>query len=347
MTIPTGISPQFTIHPHNWPAISESLTEVGHVVLNDIFPAEQLLAYYSYSKNLFRFISNNFYKNKKLTTSDIMTYFGGTSNFYYLNNPHGKKHAHNFMQMLAESGLPDLFHFIFGCETSSIHGPCLRQVNPCLPQKHIGLHADLQINNYLKSLGKSQTAYTVWIPFSNIDSATPGLLLLNQRFRLNTETISPETLEPQDRTLILDKEQRIEPIDITDLYISSQPRSLIDQDQLYKLEEAFQLQLQSLCSKLNNLIYSPHLTAGSVIIFHNDIIHGSYCTPSHSNTRLSADLRFIESIDSETLDLKNEHIYSFRRNAYKICAPEDRAPIHRKIARKLIKEPLYKIKGLT
>ena len=164
-----GISPRFELHQNHFNDIKSALDTTGHVILDNVLDKPLLEKAYAYSQHLFA------QQPDHCSTSSYTAEYAG------------HEHNENFIANLASSNLPDLFYHLFSSsQIAAIQGPALRCVDPNM-DKHIGLHCDVQTRPYLTPETKNAMSYSVWIPFQDIDEATPRLLLFDKQLEVDTD----------------------------------------------------------------------------------------------------------------------------------------------------------------
>jgi len=305
-----GISPRFTFSSKNFEDISKALEAVGHVVIENLFDEESLWQSESYAKMAFEKMQKRFESNDNLEASEIAAYVSGTTSFS--SNPEGRRYCNLFMDMIARSGILDLYSFLLDGNVAAVQGPVLRRIDPNVFLRHIGLHADVQTKNYLDH-EKNQTIYTMWTPLCDIDDHTPGLLLIDRKFQLGSTC-----LKSKDSGMLHKITESGEcchdiVIDINKLHNKNQPRAVLDPKETEFLDKEYQQAMKNLSLSIGDYLYAPKLNKTSVIIFRHDVVHGSFSHPGLITPRLSIDIRFMSDFVKSSECVVDELCYVFRQ----------------------------------
>ena len=311
--LPAGISPRYSCHPDNYAHIALALNTVGHVVIENVFDTTTLHYSKAYTLNFFKKMDAA-YQQEQLSETECQSYFGNTYSF--MPDKEGNECFQLFMDMIGRS-IINLYFYLLKGDVAAIHGPILRRVDPTFPLRCIGLHVDNQkpIIEYTNQAFRCKDAYSMWTPLCDINSNTPGLLLLHRKFRfINT---AHNLLEPGDVNNVhiynTDAENLNEKINVTPLYLFNLPRKELNPNEDLRINTLQQETLDSLIKKLGYDIYAPQLTLGSAIIFNRDVIHGSFSYNGLTQPRHSIDLRFIGDFDKLKEYAHKERSYIFKQ----------------------------------
>ena len=289
---PAGVSPRFLCDQKNFSDIISALDSVGHVIVEDVFDAQVLSYSKKYAVNFFKKMDAA-YQRKKFNVNYTISYFSNTYSF--MPDAEGTRHSEMYMDMIGRSHIIDLLMTMLNGDIAAILGPIVRYVDPRQSLRHIGLHVDDHVDEYAEQGFFSKRSCTMWVPLCDIDSETPGLLLLSRGLRLIKN----------EENILLNRDG----MDVTSLCLVKQPKRELTTDESAYFKQIHHQALQYLIETLGKDIYAPILKAGSVILFRSDVIHGSFCHEGLTRSRHSTDVRFIADFD-QLANFKN------RQNAY-------------------------------
>ena len=308
---PKGISPRFSCDHNQFTDIAAALHSIGHVVIENVFDEQTLSICGAYAANLFKKVEDDYQAGKYTTAGEINSYFGST--FSFASDPEGTKHLELFMDMIERSPILNLFTFLLNGNVAAIHGPVLRRVDPTIPFRHIGLHSDNQVNEYTNHGYNSNCSYTTWTPLCDIDETTARLFLLGRDIQFEDPLMNMKTPTTVDKVSICSKKNKETHLDITPLYLSKLPRKELSPEELVKLNNEYHEYTNSLIDKLGEAAYAPQLKMNSVVVFLNDVIHGSFSHDGLTRPRHSADIRFIGDFDKSVNYERKERAFIFKR----------------------------------
>lgn len=292
--IPSGASPRFDALTADPDEVERAIDMVGHCVLTNVFSLD-------YLKDLHQSAARSFQNEDKryisephsLVESEIECHLGSfigldkialysikniveiNSKLDILNN--------SFYFELQRTPLIGLFYKLLRGNFVVFESErCFRRVDPQFPLRFTGLHADDQLSACYNSGYKSTRGFTIWVPLHDIlDDTTSRLLIMHRD--LNFSDI--DSLFGEEYKIHINGHEFL-PIEIKPKQIRNESKAN---------SEAICTQIYGMFSKLYEAYgehsFAPYLDRGSVVIFENNVWHGSLVQAGQTRPRYSLDFR--------------------------------------------------------
>jgi hypothetical protein len=268
-------SPRFSLRTDLFDGLHSALREIGHVVLDAVWSQRFLVELHRLAKQKFETDDARYADTLDQQPEDVrQCYLGGVTDIYSLfdDRAQGAAKDSEFFSEVTRSGLPVLFHHLFGGDF--VVGRAerqIRRINPKFPIRFTGFHYDHQCEPIAARGIRGRGAFTVWSPLQDCSrDDTPRLLLLKIGQRVDDHV--PEALK-------LGSFEKLENQAISGKTIDS-------------LFEPIYAERQC---------YAPRIPLGSCILFDHRVVHCSYRTADMTITRYSLDFRVVgEYLPDET-----------------------------------------------
>lgn len=287
---PKGMSPVYGLDPQHFPAITEGLNSIGHVIIKDVFDPEILDCLKSYCDH--QFLKQDIaHKHNKISQDTLDLYLANTLGL----DPDARN---LFFQCFDESGVEKLLrHLVHGDAAVYLMEHNMRRVDPKFPLRQFGLHYDGQMRSYSQYGLTSDREYTMWIPLQDVGQDASRLMLVD---RSVTFADMPN-----------------------DLVRAIQLRPYLDRDEsganLGAKLSTHDSYLIKLLDLLGTKVYAPAMKCGSAVIFDSlTVLHGSFFHSGIIRARCSIDIRFSSDFDKSKVD-PSMHVtaYIYRKDGMK------------------------------
>jgi hypothetical protein len=268
-------SPRASLRTADFKDIDNSLANVGHVVLDDVWNTRFLSDLCVAADRKFCADDARFKgRYEEFSEGEIDQYLGNHAALESLDAASDEE----FFEEFERTGLPAMMRRLFsGSFVLGRSERVVRRTDPQFPIRFTGLHADGQLG-FCSSRGlRSKRELTLWTPLLNCtDDVTPRLLLLHRGETFNG---------------LFDDEKVLSENNVEHLPIQLRPHQTRNESNQIEVAQKVHNQFDRLFEVRR--CYAPKLPLGSAILFEHSTVHGSYTRPSMSTARYSFDCRFV------------------------------------------------------
>ena len=259
--VPMGVSPRHTLSLDAFSRMRSDLLEVGHIVIDNCFSANQVKEMSSVCGDFLAKYEKDF-REGKMSDAEREAHLNSTRDL-----PASAQKL--LTRMLYRSQFLDLLRFLLGSNTVVMfrNDQCLRKIHADYPLRSVGLHHDTQFVSYVNR------TFTLWLPLTDVLENSPTILYAHRSLNPSFDSIDPE-IRWSEKTAHDEQGEDYEP-----------------------KKEKRAMKMLEFIKQHSKKTYAPRLKIGSAIVFCHDVLHGTFMNRQSKGVRHSIDCRFSVDFD--------------------------------------------------